>query len=197
MRPSAISCSEARREATPAWARYLARRIAATLWGAMDLELLDQTLTSRGEPSFRARQVWEWLARGARGYEEMTNLPAALRSALAEEVPFSSLTLEHEAHASDGTVKALFSTHDGRPVEAVLMRYKDGRRSLCLSSQSGCPLTCTFCATGQMRFGRNLTRWEIVDQALHFRRIDRVDQAVFMGMGEPMMNIDAVLGACD
>ena len=112
-------------------------------------------------------------------------------------MPFSTLALEHEAHAGDGTVKALFRTHDGRPVEAVLMRYKDGRRSLCLSSQSGCPLTCTFCATGQMRFGRNLTASEILDQALHFRRTaGPVDHAVFMGMGEPMMNLDNVLGAC-
>ncbi len=76
------------------------------------------------------------------------------------------------------------------------MRYRDGRRSLCLSSQSGCPLTCTFCATGQMRFGRNLTASEILDQALHFRRLESVDHAVFMGMGEPMMNLDAVLEAC-
>jgi 23S rRNA (adenine2503-C2)-methyltransferase len=105
--------------------------------------------------------------------------------------------VEHEAHAHDGTVKALFQTHDARPVEAVLMRYRDGRRSLCLSSQSGCPLTCTFCATGQMRFGRNLTSSEILDQALHFRRSQLVDHAVFMGMGEPMMNLDAVLGACE
>jgi len=158
--------------------------------------LLDRVLAAQGEPSFRARQVWEWLARGASGYEEMTNLPAALRSRLADEVPFSALTLEHEAHASDGTVKALFSTGDGRPVEAVLMRYRDGRRSLCLSSQSGCPLTCTFCATGAMKFGRNLTASEILDQALHFRRMTEVDHCVFMGMGEPMMNLDSVLAAC-
>ena len=77
------------------------------------------------------------------------------------------------------------------------MRYKDGRRSLCLSSQSGCPLTCTFCATGSMKFGRNLTASEILDQALHFRRIEPVDHAVFMGMGEPMMNLDHVLAACE
>ena len=86
--------------------------------------------------------------------------------------------------------------YDGRPVEAVLMRYRDQRRSLCLSSQSGCPLTCSFCATGQMKFGRNLTASEILDQALHFRRLDDVDHAVFMGMGEPMMNLDNVLEAC-
>jgi 23S rRNA (adenine2503-C2)-methyltransferase len=78
----------------------------------------------------------------------------------------------------------------------VLMRYRDGRRSLCLSSQSGCPLTCTFCATGAMKFGRNLTASEILDQALYFRRFERLDHAVLMGMGEPLMNLDAVLEAC-
>jgi 23S rRNA (adenine2503-C2)-methyltransferase len=163
----------------------------------VDLGLLDARLAALGEPRFRARQVWAWAARGASGYDEMTDLPATLRTTLAGEVPFSTLTLEREAHARDGTVKALFRTHDGRPVEAVLMRYRDGRRSLCLSAQSGCPLTCTFCATGAMKFGRNLTAGEILDQALHFRRTERVDHAVFMGMGEPMMNIDHVLAACE
>jgi 23S rRNA (adenine2503-C2)-methyltransferase len=163
----------------------------------MDLDRLQQFLGARGEPGFRAGQVWRWLARGAGSYDAMTDLPAGLRAALAQELPLSTLELEHEAHARDGTVKALFRTRrDGRPVEAVLMRYGDGRRSLCLSSQSGCPLTCTFCATGQMRFARNLSAWEIVDQALHFRRLEPVDHAVFMGMGEPMMNLDAVLAAC-
>src|SRR5689334_3932459 len=103
----------------------------------MDLELLQTTLADRGEPAYRAGQVWAWAARGARGYDEMTDLPAALRDELAEAVPFSTLTVEREATASDGTVKALFSTADGRPVEAVLMRYRDGRRSVCVSSQSG------------------------------------------------------------
>ena len=110
-------------------------------------------------------------------------------------MPFSTLETVNEAHAKDGTIKALFRTRDGRPVEAVLMRYRDGRRSVCVSSQSGCPLTCTFCATGQMRFGRNLTASEILDQALHFRRIETVDHCAFMGMGEPMLNLDEVLAA--
>jgi 23S rRNA (adenine2503-C2)-methyltransferase len=162
----------------------------------MDLALLESALAERGQPKFRARQVWQWTAAGAGGYAEMTTLPAALRAELAEHVPFSTLELEREALSADGTVKALFRTHDGRPVEAVLMRYRDGRRSVCLSSQSGCPLTCTFCATGAMRFGRNLTAAEIVDQALHFRRSEQVNHAVFMGMGEPLMNLDAVLEAC-
>jgi len=163
----------------------------------MDLDLLSTALAARGEPAYRARQAWAWAARGAAGWDGATDLPAALRADLAEHVPFSTLTLVREARASDGTVKALFETRDGRPVEAVLMRYRDGRRSVCLSSQSGCPLSCTFCATGAMRFGRNLTTWEILDQALHFRRLDTVDHAVFMGMGEPLMNLDAVLAACD
>ncbi len=163
----------------------------------VDLELLQRTLAERGEPAFRARQVWEWTARGASSYEEMTNVPASLREALEDEVPLSSLGFEDEALASDGTQKALLRTHDGRPLETVLMRYRDGRRSLCLSSQSGCPLTCTFCATGRMKFGRNLTASEILDQALHFRRIEPVNHAVFMGMGEPLLNLDNVLEACE
>jgi 23S rRNA (adenine2503-C2)-methyltransferase len=161
----------------------------------VNLELLEQTLADRGEPTFRARQVWEWAARGAAGYDEMTNLPSPLRAELAETVPFSTLAVEDEAHAADGTVKALFRTADGHPVEAVLMRYRDGRRSVCVSSQSGCPLTCTFCATGAMRFGRNLRAAEILDQVLHFRRIEPVNHLVFMGMGEPFLNYDEVLAA--
>ncbi|UJA20764.1 23S rRNA (adenine(2503)-C(2))-methyltransferase RlmN [Thermoleophilia bacterium SCSIO 60948] len=163
----------------------------------MDRGLLSATLTELGEPAYRATQVWEWAARGASGYERMTNLPKPLREQLAARVPFSTLAVREEKRASDGTVKALFDTADGRPIEAVLMRYEDRRRSICVSSQSGCPLTCTFCATGAMRFGRNLTADEIVDQALHMRRIEPIDHCVFMGMGEPMMNLDAVLEACE
>jgi len=161
----------------------------------VDLALLDATLAELGQPAFRARQVWRWTATGAAGYEEMTDLPAALRAQLGERVPFSTLELVNEAHARDGTVKALFRTADGLPVEAVLMRYRSGRRSVCVSSQSGCPLTCTFCATGAMRFGRNLTASEIIDQVLHFRRSEPVDHLVFMGMGEPGFNMPNVLGA--
>ena len=191
----------------------------------MDLKLLDELLAQAGQPGFRSKQVWEWAARGAGSYDEMTNLPAPLRERLAADVPLSTLTVEREATARDGTEKALFRTADGRAIEGVLMRYRDGRRSICLSSQVGCALTCTFCATGRMKFARNLTESEILDQALHFRRKagaearpvngggtppddiegrDRksrraspVDHAVFMGMGEPLMNLDAVLAACE
>src|SRR6195952_1226288 len=161
----------------------------------MDRALLAATLADSGQPSYRASQVWEWLARGAASYEEMTNLPGTLRDRLETALPLSTLSLQAEAKSDDGTVKSLFHTADGRAIEAVLMRYRDGRRSICVSSQSGCPLTCTFCATGKMKFARNLTADEILDQALHFRRVEPVDHLVFMGMGEPMMNLDHVLAA--
>jgi 23S rRNA (adenine2503-C2)-methyltransferase len=163
----------------------------------VDLALLDSTLAAAGEPAFRARQVWRWMATGAASYAEMTDLPAGLRAQLEEHVPFSSLTVAGQQESRDGTVKTLFHTGDARAVEAVLMRYRDGRRSVCVSSQSGCPLTCTFCATGTMKFGRNLTTSEILDQVLHLRRIEALDHLVFMGMGEPLMNLEHVLGACE
>jgi len=164
----------------------------------MDLALLDSTLAAAGEPPFRARQVWSWVARGAESFEEMTDLPAALREELARTVPMRCLRLTERASSRDGTRKVLLETGDGRPVEAVLMRYRDGRNSICVSSQSGCPLTCTFCATGQMSFGRNLSASEIIEQALELRRISgaALTNCVFMGMGEPLMNLDAVLEAC-
>jgi 23S rRNA (adenine2503-C2)-methyltransferase len=158
----------------------------------VNLELLSHTLSAQREPAFRASQVWAWAARGASGYEQMTDLPIELRRRLADEVPFSTLEPQSERRASDGTEKVLFATEQGQAVEAVLMRYRDGRRSVCLSSQSGCPLTCRFCATGQMKFARNLTLSEIVDQALYFRRKERIDHAVFMGMGEPLINVEPV-----
>jgi 23S rRNA (adenine2503-C2)-methyltransferase len=159
----------------------------------MDLALLERTLAELGEPRYRASQVWEWAARGASSYDQMTTLPKALRGTLAAAVPLSTLEVVEQREARDGTVKTLFRTLDGHPVEAVLMRYRDGRRSICISSQSGCPLTCTFCATGRMRFGRNLTASEILDQALHFCRVEPIDHAVYMGMGEPFLNTEAVL----
>ena len=159
-------------------------------------------MEERGEPAYRAGQVWAGAARGVTGYSEMTNLPGQLRGDLEYEVPFSTLDLEREATARDGTVKALFRTGDGHPVEAVLMRYRNGRRSLCLSSQSGCPLTCTFCATGQMGLAVNLGCAEILDQIIQANRQLRAERrsvrnVVFMGMGEPLLNEAEVYQSLD
>ena len=96
----------------------------------MNIELLEQRLSELGEPSYRASQVWKWTAGGAAGYNAMSNLPLTLRAALEADVPFSTLMVEQEQQARDGTVKTLFRTLDGHPVEAVLMRYRDGRRSV-------------------------------------------------------------------
>src|SRR5438128_12603749 len=106
----------------------------------MDLDLLERTLTGRGEPAFRAHQVWEWTARGTPGYDAMTNLPRALREELTTAVPFSTLAVEAERESRDGTVTTLFRPGDGHPVEAVLMRYRDGRRWPFRSSPPVCPL---------------------------------------------------------
>ena len=100
----------------------------------MDLALLQRTLDEQGEHGYRTRQVWQWTARGAASYDEMTTLPKALRAALADAVPFSTLDVVAERESADGTVKTLFRTADGHPLEAVLMRYRDERRSVCLSS---------------------------------------------------------------
>jgi 23S rRNA (adenine2503-C2)-methyltransferase len=161
----------------------------------MDRELLEQTLAELGQPAYRARQVWERACAGAPSYEEMTSLPKELRTQLAGRVPFSTLSPLQRREARDGTIKLLFQTGDGHPVESVLIRYRDGRRSVCISTQSGCPLQCAFCASGQMGFRRNLSAWEIFDQALYFRQIEQVNHGALMGMGEPLMNLEAVLTA--
>ena len=161
----------------------------------MDLELLGWRLAEFGEPSYRAAQVWQWAAGGVAEYAEMSNLPVALRAELDRTVPFSPSRWSGPRARATGP-KACSPTADGRPVEAVLMRYEDRRRSLCLSSQSGCPLP----APSRDRLDALRTRpvdAEIVDQALHFRRVEPVDHVVFMGMGEPLMNFDAVIGACE
>jgi 23S rRNA (adenine2503-C2)-methyltransferase len=165
----------------------------------VDLVALKEALAQREQPAFRLGQVWAWAARGAGGYAEMTDLPRALREELEHAVPFWRLEVERESRARDGTLKLLMRTADERPIEAVLMRFGDGRRSICLSSQSGCPLTCRFCATGSMRFGRNLSVSEMLEQALALRQRSgggALSNAVFMGMGEPMLNLENVLEVC-
>lgn len=151
-----------------------------------------------GQPRFRAAQIWQWLY-GAltTDIEQMTNLPKELRSRLKEETHPGELSPVATTAADDGlTEKVLLRALDGQTFEAVLMRYAE-RSTVCVSSQIGCPLACAFCATGKQGFVRNLTTGEISAQVLHFaRRLRaeglRVSNVVFMGMGEPMLNLDAV-----
>jgi 23S rRNA (adenine2503-C2)-methyltransferase len=164
----------------------------------LSLEQLTQLVMSWGEPRFRAAQIWRWIYHTLTDDpEEMGNLPAALRQRLIEQTEIRHLSVVARAEGDQGqTEKVAFQTPDGHLVETVLMRYTN-RNTVCVSSQIGCPVGCTFCATGRSGFVRDLTTGEITAQVLHFaQRLQRenahVTNVVFMGMGEPMLNFDAV-----
>lgn len=159
---------------------------------------LDAWLAAHEAPAYRRKQIWGWLARGARDFESMRDLPSHLRTALASEFRITSLTPIATSQADRGqTTKTLYELDGGHSVEAVVMRYSD-RTTLCISSQAGCPIGCPFCATGKFPFGRNLKAYEIVEQAIDAERLlaaedRRLSHVVFMGMGEPMANYRAVV----
>ncbi len=147
-----------------------------------------------GERSFRAKQVWEWLwKRSARSFEQMSDLPKALRSKLMERTTLRPLTLAEEQRSEDGTVKCAFKTWDGHVVEGVLIPTPT-RLTACISSQIGCSLSCSFCATGRLKRIRNLDAGEIVDQVVMIDELARkyyaqgLTNIVYMGMGEPLLN---------
>lgn len=164
---------------------------------------LQTVITSWGEPSFRAKQIWTGLYQALwDNPDKFSNLPQSLRNKLADNFLFSSLTPVKEHSSADRrTTKTLFQLSSGHTIETVLMRY-DERQTLCISTQSGCPMGCVFCATGQMGFGRNLTSGEIISQVLYFARYLKqenliVTNIVIMGMGEPFSNYKATLRAVD
>lgn len=162
---------------------------------------LIEVLAARGQPRFRAGQIRRWLyAQGATSVDAMTDLPASLRAALAEEAAVGTLSVDIEQASRDGTLKRLYRCADGRRIEAVLMPYRSGRRTACVSTQAGCAMGCAFCATGQMGFERHLSRGEIVEQVMRYANLlrdrgERLSNVVLMGMGEPFHNYDAVLAA--
>lgn len=168
----------------------------------MDSSKLQSVLEAAGAKPFRFRQAREaFFSQLIGSWDEVSSLPADLRARLVAEVPISSLKPTREAKSGSGdTVKTALETSDGKVIEAVLMRHEEGRRTVCVSSQAGCPMRCAFCATGKLGFFRNLTAEEIADQVLYFARLlktdgERVSNVVVMGMGEPMHNLDAVLAA--
>lgn len=153
-----------------------------------------------GEPAYRLDQVWDGLYRQRRPLAEITNVPKSLRQAIGELLP-PALTLVRTQSADRGTTtKHLWSLRDGHLVESVLMRYRN-RTTLCISSQAGCAMGCSFCATGQAGFDRNLSVGEIVEQVLgtlqHAEPAARAVNIVFMGMGEPLANYEAVWAAVE
>lgn len=169
----------------------------------LDLDQLIGLLSEWGEPKYRAAQIWHDLYKHLRGDPlDFSTLPAGLRNRLARNVLFHSLSKEAESISRDHqTQKVLFNTKSGHKIETVLMQYEQ-RRTLCISTQSGCGIGCVFCATGQMGFQRNLSSGEIIEQVIYFARQlanynDRLTNIVVMGMGEPFQNYDATMAAID
>ena len=170
-----------------------------------DLTLLQlqEIITGLDEPAYRAKQVWEWAyIKLAGSFEEMSDLPKGLREKLKEKINFTHLTTLIDILSKDSwTRKILFSLHDSKQVETVLMGYNT-RRTACISTQAGCGLGCTFCATGQAGLQRNITAGEIVEQVLFIDRLlkiknDNLTNLVFMGMGEPFANYKNVMQSID
>ena len=162
---------------------------------------LQNLVLSLGEPAYRADQLYRWLYEElATRFEDMHNLPLPMRQRLEQTASLRGLIPLEEKRSSSGlTRKFLFSLPDGETIESVLMLY-DKRRTVCLSTQVGCPVGCPFCATGQSGFVRDLTPGEIVEQVLHLagqlkEGQQRISNVVFMGMGEPFLNYDATLQA--
>jgi 23S rRNA (adenine2503-C2)-methyltransferase len=186
---------------------------------SLTLPQLQQWFVERGEPPFRAKQLFSWLyQRLVTDFSAMTNLPQSLRSQLAQEASIGPMIVRSEQHSKDDrTRKILLELDDGKLIESVLMLYppigeSSARATVCVSTQAGCAFGCTFCATGQMGFDRHLTAGEIVAQVLFFARelrdapwsakglpgsapIDHITNIVLMGMGEPLHNYDNVLQA--
>jgi 23S rRNA (adenine2503-C2)-methyltransferase len=167
----------------------------------MSLEECKAWMAEAGEKPFRAAQLLDWIyAKGASSFEQMTNLPKEMREKLAVQIGFPSLKLVRTLHSEDSeTVKFLWELPDRKRVESVLI-LSGGRRTVCVSCQVGCPARCAFCASGKEGLKRNLSAGEIVEQVLHIDRHlkekgERVCHIVFMGMGEPMENYDAVVKA--
>ncbi len=162
----------------------------------LNLTELKQALTELGEKPFRATQILKWVyEKGESSWEKMTDLNKATRELFAEKFSLNSLKHVRSQESSDGeTTKFLWELADGKLVESVLIRSGD-RRTVCVSSQVGCPARCAFCASGQKGLIRNLTPAEIVEQVYIINRQEKVSNVVFMGMGEPFENYDNVVKA--
>ena len=176
---------------------------------SLDQDALVALATSLGEPAFRGRQLFKWVhEKGATSFADMTDLPAGFRQRLTESMDLGTLVEVRRQQATDQTIKCLFRLPSGRHIETVLIPdINDGggarRLTVCVSSQVGCAMGCTFCATGLMGFQENLTAGQIAEQVWEMERIGQevwgrgVSNVVFMGMGEPMQNYRAVTESLD
>jgi 23S rRNA (adenine2503-C2)-methyltransferase len=167
----------------------------------LDFEHLQEFVLESGEPSFRARQIWEWIFKKRTfDFQSMSNLPEKFRAVLRDS--FSFPTLKRCSRSSDGTIKFLWALEDGELIESVLLPYFTSRKkwiSLCLSTQAGCPVRCLFCQTGIGGFRRNLSRGEILFQVVGMEKFGgtKASRILFMGMGEPLLNLRETIGAVE
>lgn len=172
----------------------------------MNMKGLQEELVSIGEPAFRTKQLLQWVYQKLAGsFDEMSNLPLPLRTALNDKFRLCTLSPYRESSSNGDTIKMLFKLDDGKTIEAALMHYPEAagkeRNTVCVSTQVGCAVGCPFCATGEQGFERNLSAGEIIDQVLYFARYlkgfgdGKITNVVFMGMGEPLANYEALLQA--
>ncbi|MBM3204581.1 23S rRNA (adenine(2503)-C(2))-methyltransferase RlmN [Candidatus Uhrbacteria bacterium] len=168
----------------------------------MNFDHVKQFLEERGEPTYRLKQIKQAFYVDLLGsWEEVTVFSKELREVCKQAIPWDALSSVKGQQSPHGdTMKTILACADGKKIEAVLMCHEDERNTVCISSQVGCAMACSFCATGTMGLKRNLTRDEIVEQVIHYARVlkaqgERVSNVVFMGMGEPMHNMDEVMAA--
>ena len=147
---------------------------------------------------FRGTQIFKWIGSGVTDFDAMTNLSVELRSSLKEKALLRSSTVSNVLKDPDGTIKLQISLHDGNAVETVLLTDREGRKTACVSCQAGCAMKCDFCQTGTLGLSRNLTAGEIVEEFFYLESIaGKLDNIVFMGMGEPMQNLSAIRRAIE
>lgn len=145
------------------------------------------------QQKFRGLQIFKWIGSGITSFDQMTNLSKDVRQMLSEKAVLRSSKVTQTLKDPDGTIKLQITLSDGRAVETVLLTDKEGRKTACVSCQAGCAMKCAFCQTGTLGLARNLTPAEIVEQFLFLEQeCGHLDNIVFMGMGEPMMNLDGI-----
>ncbi|MBR2742839.1 MAG: 23S rRNA (adenine(2503)-C(2))-methyltransferase RlmN [Clostridia bacterium] len=158
---------------------------------SMYLDEIKELISATGEPAYRAGQVFTGAVRGARSFDEITNIPKSLRERLSKETYIASAEIKKKLVSRDGTIKYLFKLRDGQLIESVILRYKHGN-SICVSSQAGCAMGCRFCASTVGGKIRDLTAGEILSQVREASRDmgERISNVVMMGIGEPLDNLD-------
>ena len=165
------------------------------LTGLLPSEICEQLNLSQ---KFRGTQIFKWIGSGVTDFNSMTNLSADLRAQLEEKALLRSSTVSNVLKDPDGTIKLQITLHDGNAVETVLLTDREGRKTACVSCQAGCAMKCAFCQTGTLGLARNLEAGEIIEEFFYLEKeAGRLDNIVFMGMGEPMQNLNAIRRAIE